>query len=73
MIVCESGGHANGLTYFIFRFLRRPLVESPEFEKMGPIEQMVMMREWKNKIEDAKNIDNHNQKNQDNDNGPSPF
>ena len=24
MIVCESGGHANGLTYFIFRFLRRP-------------------------------------------------
>lgn len=25
MIVCESGGHANGLTYFIFRFLRRPL------------------------------------------------
>ena len=26
MIVCESGGHANGLTYFIFRFLRRPLV-----------------------------------------------
>lgn len=27
MIVCESGGHANGLTYFIFRFLRRPLEE----------------------------------------------
>ena len=27
MIVCESGGHANGLTYFIFRFLRRPLLE----------------------------------------------
>ena len=26
MIVCESGGHANGLTYFIFRFLRRPLI-----------------------------------------------
>ena len=26
MIVCESGGHANGLTYFIFRFLRRPQV-----------------------------------------------
>ena len=26
MIVCESGGHANGLTYFIFRFLRRPLL-----------------------------------------------
>lgn len=25
MIVCESGGHANGLTCFIFRFLRRPL------------------------------------------------
>ena len=25
-IVCESGGHANGLTYFIFRFLRRPLI-----------------------------------------------
>ena len=24
MIVCESGGHANGLTCFIFRFLRRP-------------------------------------------------
>ena len=24
MIVCESGGHANGLTYFIFRFLRHP-------------------------------------------------
>ena len=51
----------------------REVRESPEFEKMGPIEQMVMMREWKNKIEDAKNIDNHNQKNQDNDNGPSPF
>ena len=28
MIVCESGGHANGLTYFIFRFLRRPLQRS---------------------------------------------
>ena len=28
MIVCESGGHANGLTYFIFRFLRRPLLLS---------------------------------------------
>ena len=28
MIVCESGGHANGLTYFIFRFLRRPLVST---------------------------------------------
>ena len=28
MIVCESGGHANGLTYFIFRFLRRPLLVS---------------------------------------------
>ncbi len=27
MIVCESGGHANGLTYFIFRFLRRPLAD----------------------------------------------
>ena len=27
MIVCESGGHANGLTYFIFRFLRRPLLD----------------------------------------------
>ena len=27
MIVCESGGHANGLTYFIFRFLRRPQKE----------------------------------------------
>ena len=27
MIVCESGGHANGLTYFIFRFLRRPLTD----------------------------------------------
>ena len=26
MIVCESGGHANGLTCFIFRFLRRPQV-----------------------------------------------
>ena len=26
MIVCESGGHANGLTYFIFRFLRRPQI-----------------------------------------------
>ena len=28
MIVCESGGHANGLTYFIFRFLRRPRIVS---------------------------------------------
>ena len=28
MIVCESGGHANGLTYFIFRFLRRPQVQA---------------------------------------------
>ena len=27
MIVCESGGHANGLTYFIFRFLRRPRLD----------------------------------------------
>ena len=28
MIVCESGGHANGLTYFIFRFLRRPQIKT---------------------------------------------
>ena len=31
MIVCESGGHANGLTYFIFRFLRRPLIATNGF------------------------------------------
>ena len=30
MIVCESGGHANGLTYFIFRFLRRPRIALSE-------------------------------------------
>jgi hypothetical protein len=39
MIVCESGGHANGLTYFIFRFLRRPLVtrgESAKHQKIAP-------------------------------------
>ena len=41
MIVCESGGHANGLTYFIFRFLRRPLLaekarEVSEVEKGMP-------------------------------------
>lgn len=33
MIVCESGGHANGLTYFIFRFLRRP--PTARFERVG--------------------------------------
>ena len=31
MIVCESGGHANGLTYFIFRFLRRPQQRCSEY------------------------------------------
>ena len=35
MIVCESGGHANGLTYFIFRFLRRPLHENSETIRSG--------------------------------------
>ena len=35
MIVCESGGHANGLTYFIFRFLRRPLARAKYFSPLG--------------------------------------
>ena len=33
MIVCESGGHANGLTYFIFRFLRRPQIQKIDKKK----------------------------------------
>ena len=33
MIVCESGGHANGLTCFIFRFLRRPSIKPAEYPK----------------------------------------
>ena len=36
MIVCESGGHANGLTCFIFRFLRRPQARAARAEKASP-------------------------------------
>ena len=39
MIVCESGGHANGLTYFIFRFLRRPLLSSTGRVSQGGMTQ----------------------------------
>ena len=40
MIVCESGGHANGLTYFIFRFLRRPLAKLSEADGEGNLSRL---------------------------------
>ena len=40
MIVCESGGHANGLTYFIFRFLRRPLAKRSEADGAGNLSRL---------------------------------